>query len=73
MFTGLIAAVGTVVTMKSGSEGARLEIDAPTIAAELRAGDSVAVNGVCLTALHVSDRRFLADVAAETLLRKRVV
>ena len=69
MFTGLVAAVGTVVAVELSGSGSRIEIEAPAIAAELAAGDSVAVNGACLTALHVSDGRFQADVVAETLRR----
>jgi riboflavin synthase len=69
MFTGLVAAVGTVVAVEPSDTGARLEIDSPAIAAELRSGDSVAVNGACLTAQDVSEGHFQADVVEETLRR----
>jgi riboflavin synthase len=61
MFTGLVQAMGTVVTA-----GGRLVVEAPV---ELDPGDSVAVNGVCLTATKVDDGRFEADVMDETLRR----
>jgi riboflavin synthase len=68
MFTGLVASTGTVETVEPDGQGARIQIAAP-LAAELRAGDSVAVNGVCLTAVTASDGSFRADVMAETLRR----
>ena len=64
MFTGLVAGTGTV---RSLSEG-RLEVDTP-LAAELSSGDSIAVNGVCLTALDPTAAGFAADVMPETLRR----
>jgi riboflavin synthase len=66
MFTGLIADVGSVERIDSGAEGARLRI-ATSLAAELERGDSVAVNGVCLTAAEVDGTAFEADVMAQTL------
>jgi riboflavin synthase len=62
VFTGLIQSTGEVVAL----DGGRLRIDA---AVELAEGDSVAVNGVCLTATSVSDTGFQADVMEETLRR----
>lgn len=64
MFTGLIEATGTVASLT----GTRLTISA-ALAARLREGDSVAVNGVCLTALDIQKERFSADLAAETVAR----
>jgi riboflavin synthase len=63
MFTGLILQTGRVE--RSGS---RLAVHTP-LAAELEQGDSIAVNGVCLTAVEISDNRFEADVMEETLSR----
>ena len=63
MFTGLVQELGTV----AAAGGGRLEVEAPGL--ELRPGDSVAVNGVCLPAAEVSDGRFAADVVDETLRR----
>ena len=68
MFTGLVAATGTVAGVEPDGDGARIEIASP-LAAELREGDSVAVNGVCLTAVAADGDRFRADVMAETLRR----
>ena len=64
MFTGLVAATGTVRSLRDG----RLELDAE-LAAELAAGDSIAVNGVCLTAVDATAEGFAADVMPETLRR----
>ena len=68
MFTGLVEAIGEVGAVVRGAGGARLEVSAP-LAAELRPGDSVAVNGVCLTVVEAAGGRFGADVMAETLRR----
>jgi riboflavin synthase len=68
MFTGLVADVGTVERIDSGSEGARLRITT-SLASELSEGDSVAVNGACLTAAIVDAHGFEADVMNQTLER----
>jgi riboflavin synthase len=71
MFTGLVQAVGQVVAVERTADGVRLAIAAP-LAAELAQGDSVAVNGVCLTAVEPEPgppARFAADVMHETLRR----
>jgi riboflavin synthase len=68
VFTGLIADLGTVASLRRGEEGARLTI-ASELASELADGDSVAVNGVCLTALAVDVGRFDAEATNETLAR----
>jgi riboflavin synthase len=68
MFTGLVEAVGEVVSVERDAGGAVIEISSP-IARELAAGDSVAVSGACLTARDIADGRFRADVVAETLRR----
>ena len=68
MFTGLVAAVGEVVGIEPEADGTLLEIAAP-IVAEMSPGDSVAVNGACLTAREIDGERFPADVVAETLRR----
>jgi riboflavin synthase len=68
MFTGLIADLGNVRGVERDSDGATLEIST-RLAGELREGDSVAVNGVCLTATTVENRGFRAQAMAETLRR----
>lgn len=73
MFTGLIQETGEIATFEriAGEKGgaARVTIRAKTIPAELRTGDSVAVSGVCLTALAIGPQQFSADLAQETLER----
>jgi riboflavin synthase len=70
MFTGLIEATGRVLSLQATAGAARLTVDATALAGRWRTGDSIAVNGVCLTALPVDDpNRFAADLAAETLAR----
>ncbi len=68
MFTGLVADLGTVAEVHSTADGVRLAIESP-LAGELAEGDSVAVNGVCLTAVGLNGDRFGADVMHETLRR----
>jgi len=66
MFTGLIQDVGAVESRDSGAEGARLRI-ATSLAAEIEPGDSVAVNGVCLTATTVDGGGFETEAMNQTL------
>jgi riboflavin synthase len=66
MFTGLIETVGTIVGRSETPGGVRLEI-ASSLTGELGRGDSVAVNGVCLTVVSLDGRAFSADVGPETL------
>jgi riboflavin synthase len=68
VFTGLVQALGTVERVDPSDDGARLTIATP-LAAELKAGDSIAVNGVCLTAVDPAGERFAADAMHETLRR----
>ena len=68
MFTGLVEATGTVRAVEPDGDGARIEV-ATALAGRLSAGDSIAVNGVCLTAVDAADGGFRADVMAETLRR----
>ena len=58
--------------MIKGSAGARIVISAKTVTADAREGDSIAVNGVCLTALNISKDEFAADVSDETLRRSTI-
>jgi riboflavin synthase len=68
MFTGLVQGVGRVAEMEHSDAGARLRIETPLVA-ELRDGDSIAVNGVCLSAAALRDGSFVADAMNETLSR----
>jgi riboflavin synthase len=72
MFTGLIEATGTVVELvqpRAKAGPTRITISSPTLAPRLRTGDSIAVSGVCLTALDITLTQFSADLAEETLAR----
>ena len=69
MFTGLIESTGTILTVAPSAAATRITISAPGLAARLRTGDSVAVSGVCLTALDITPTQFSADLAAETIAR----
>ena len=70
MFTGLIATTGTLISTTPTDGATRLLISAPGLAGRWSVGDSIAVNGVCLTALHAPDpTTFAADLATETVER----
>jgi riboflavin synthase len=73
MFTGLVETTGTLLAVTPTGGATRITIAAPTLTARLNTGDSVAVNGVCLTALSIEPNafppRFSADLAAETIAR----
>ena len=69
MFTGIVEELGEVVAVERLPDAARLTVRGPRVTAEASHGDSIAVNGVCLTVTDSSDKTFTADVMAETLLR----
>src|SRR5713101_4924589 len=69
MFTGIIEELGRVRAVERRGEDARIVIEARTVTEGSRDGDSIAVNGVCLTALDLQAGSFVADVSRETLLR----
>ncbi len=69
MFTGIIEQTGTLVSLEDTGGVRRLTVEAPGIAGRLREGDSLAISGVCLTALDVDPTFFHADLARETLDR----
>lgn len=69
MFTGIIEEIGTVTAIKKSALESRLTISAERIFSDLKTGDSVAVNGVCLTASVISGNTFTADVMNETFIR----
>lgn len=72
MFTGIIERVGRVEALATDARGGRLRVDisnAPEIAAEIRQGDSISVNGCCLTVVEFSAKHFSADLSGETLRR----
>jgi riboflavin synthase len=69
MFTGIIEQTGTLVSLVDRGGVRRITVEAPGIADRLREGDSLAVSGVCLTALDVDPKYFHADLARETIDR----
>jgi riboflavin synthase len=69
MFTGIIEELGSVHSIERHGEDARIVIRAHTVTQDAHDGDSIAVNGVCLTALDVNKDSFAADVSRETLQR----
>jgi riboflavin synthase len=69
MFTGLIEELGTVESVEMRDDGARIRINASQVTSDSTNGDSISVNGVCLTALDVSSDGFSADLSNETLDR----
>jgi riboflavin synthase len=69
MFTGIVEQTGMLVSLRDTGGVRRLTVEAPGIAGRLREGDSLAVSGVCLTALEVDPTYFHADLAQETLDR----
>lgn len=69
MFTGIIEATGSIAALEPREGTTRIAVSAPGLAERLRKGDSIAVNGTCLTALEMRPPIFLADLAAETLAR----
>ncbi len=69
MFTGIIEELGTVRSIEMRGENARMIIGASIVTEGTKHGDSIAVNGVCLTALDIQPDSFAADVSRETLSR----
>jgi riboflavin synthase len=69
MFTGIIEELGKVSSVEQRGEDARIVIEAQLVTSDAHEGDSISVNGVCLTALDVSKDSFAADVSRETLNR----
>lgn len=69
MFTGIIEETGTVESLENRSTGARLRIRCAMVTSDTQEGGSIAVNGVCLTALNIAPDGFSADLAPETLRR----
>jgi riboflavin synthase len=69
MFTGIIEELGSVASIEIRGDGARMRVAASLVTSDTKDGDSIAVNGVCLTALDVSPGGFSADCSQETLDR----
>lgn len=69
MFTGIVEEMGTIRSIRKGTHSAVLEIQARVVLEDIHVGDSIAVNGVCLTATSFTPTTFTADVMHETLNR----
>lgn len=72
MFTGLVEEVGSVVSIEPLDDAVRICIGAETVLADVNLGDSIAVDGVCLTVVEATETAFTADVMLETLRRSRI-
>lgn len=69
MFTGIIEELGAIESLEKHTGGAKIKISAKIVTENTNEGDSIAVNGVCLTALNIKKDSFIADVSQETLNR----
>ena len=72
MFTGIVEELGKVESLEARAAGARLKIGCRTVLSDLASGASIAVNGVCLTAVDLRPDSFSADLAPETLKRSNL-
>jgi|SRR5215469_8442779 riboflavin synthase len=72
MFTGIIEELGSVVELEPRAAGARIRIQCAKVLEDLTEGASIAVNGVCLTAVSITPESFSADLAPETLSRSNL-
>ena len=73
MFTGIIEEVGEIQSIKKGANSAVITIKASTVLGDLHLGDSVALNGVCLTAVSIGKNNYSVDVMHETLNRSALI
>ena len=69
MFTGIVEEVGTIVSISKGAKSSKLTLQGNMIFEDMHIGDSIAVNGVCLTVTEKTANTFTVDVMAETLRR----
>ncbi len=69
MFTGIVEEIGHIAKIEQHGENRRLTVEASGVTKELKTGNSVAVSGVCLTALNITPTSFCADLAPETWVR----
>ncbi|MET9628836.1 riboflavin synthase [Lentzea sp. NPDC006480] len=69
MFTGIVEELGHVVAVQDLPDAARIRVSGPIVTSDAKHGDSIAVNGVCLTVVEVENNTFTADVMRETLTR----
>ena len=69
MFSGIIETIGAIRSLRKDAKGARIAIEAPGLLNGVRLGDSIALNGVCVTVVDFDERKFEADLSIETLRR----
>jgi riboflavin synthase len=69
MFTGIVEEIGTVKTVKSGSKSSQVTISASKVLGDVKLGDSICSNGVCLTVIKFTEKEFTVDIMAETVRR----
>ncbi len=72
MFTGIIEELGKIASLEKSADGAKIRISAKIVTDGTNEGDSIAVNGVCLTALEIKKDSFSADVSEETLQKSTI-
>lgn len=72
MFTGIIEEIGTIKAIMKSEKGARISIDARKVLEDVKLGDSISTNGVCLTVTDFSPSNFTVDVMAETIRRSNL-
>ena len=72
MFTGIVEEMGSIVSIARGSHSAVLTVKADKVLEGSRTGDSIAVNGVCLTVISIEKDGFTADIMAETVRRSNL-
>jgi riboflavin synthase len=72
MFTGIIEEIGKIKSIKKSGDGASIVIEARKVLEDVKLGDSIAVNGVCLTVNHFNHNSFTVDVMAETMRRSNL-
>lgn len=72
MFTGIVEAIGVVTGVAADAAGMRLTVEAPQLAPWLKIGDSIAVNGTCLTAVELTRTSFSVDAVLETLAKTTI-
>lgn len=72
MFTGIVEELGSIAGIKKGARSAVLRVDSTVVVADVKLGDSISVNGVCLTVVGFTKTSFSAEVMAETLRRSNL-
>ena len=72
MFTGIVEEIGTVEAVRKGASSAAMRIGAKEILSDIKVGDSIAVNGICLTVTSFDGKGFWVDVMPETLSRSSI-